>query len=182
MLTHTQTRSGKTFSPHLAPPTIVSPIHSPLAFDIAPLLQAATLAESDGMLDEDEHTEAVDTLDDPPSPRKNKRHRDASPSPPMESTGPPLASTAEPSKTPHRHKKRRARRAAKKATEPSPRTLEMFVQPAVAIETGLNSEQLPAAKGAYSARNQQHTGAKKARGLEEMVAELSFRLVEWDGV
>jgi len=68
--THTkamlQTGSGKMFLPYLGSPSpmVVVPLHTPLLFDITPLLWVASLAESDELLDEDEQTQAAEALDE----------------------------------------------------------------------------------------------------------------------
>lgn len=118
----------------------------------------------------------------------NKRHRDVgaleSPAELPPSKRPRIALNVDTEvPTSHRHAKRRLKRAATRLTNPSPshRTLEKIVQVASPIPTSMETEALPAAKGAYSAINEDYDGAKRLRTVSELVEKKGFTYIPWDG-
>lgn len=82
------------------------------------------------------------------------------------------------------HKKRRLARdkaAIERGQFPSARTTASYINPSIPLPTELVTEELPAAKGGYSALLGEAPGAKKAWLAMQLVEEEGFEYVTWDG-
>lgn len=182
------TCSGRAFNPYTADdPHLAIDIHravSPIRVDIdvADLVQEAVELENEHSLEDD-----LDDLDDvyimpecdPPAPRV---------SPPMtDSKRAAGSSTAEEPGllVPRRHRKRRLAREGQYSEgghQPSARTMKRIRETASTIYTNLQTEALPAAKGAYSALNVKIPEPEQEReySAEELLV-MGFREIPWEG-
>lgn len=169
------TRSGKAFSPWGA--AAIDVICPAQPFSFGPLLRAAESRETE---------EITDSEREPAPPVSNKRRRSTS-TPPMPNRPPTTyqePTPQSPKANNHRHQKRRAKREARVLESgqiPSPSTLQKVGNLAKPIETELDTDKLPAAKGGYGAINAIYAGAKVPQTLEHLTQKLGFTLMEWDG-
>lgn len=86
----------------------------------------------------------------------------------------------------YRNAKRRVsqkKRVQENGHVPSKRTKLEHIQLANAMQADVSIANLPAAEGAYGAKNLTESAASREHEYtaEELVAEHGFRLVEWDG-
>ncbi|KAF5366491.1 hypothetical protein D9615_005847 [Tricholomella constricta] len=184
------TRSGATFSPYE-----IAPIHCAPEFDFAALLQDSVRLECSADHDPGgvhEHPEANPTTPQPLEPVGVLASTVAAPAavtlPERRNclgNEPALPeAAAPPSAASRNHAKRRRKREQKVLHDghaPRAKTYEKYAQPSNPLQTLLNSESLPAAKGAYSAlRATQKSGDQKRWSVAELVSK-GLRLVEWDG-
>lgn len=145
------------------------------SFDFGSLLKLSTALENDSLVESNDE-------DSMPLPHKHPRGSDSPNLPP--SKRPRLDSlSANDTTASNRHAKRRAKRAARRITDPFPshKTLEKIVHASSPITTSLRAEDLPSAKGAYSATNEDYEGAKKVWTVDELVKKEGFTYVPWDG-
>ncbi|KAF8054768.1 hypothetical protein FPV67DRAFT_1460189 [Lyophyllum atratum] len=177
-----ETRSGKAFSPYGS----YFPLLCPPTFELGPLLQQSILEQGDELEDHDGLLMEVDdipTADATPSEPEDERpakvpRLDPTPAAPSYVPRPP---------PPHlspSHKRRWRKREAKFGVEghqPRPNIVEQRVKGAEPIRTELRTEKLPAANGAYVAKNGNPDGAKKVQQVEELLAR-GFDSVPWEGI
>lgn len=165
-LTAPQTRSGATFSPFSS----ADPLPCEQALQFEALLKESIALEgcSTGEAGEDFEESAATECRNPPAAPAAALKRP----PPAEG---PSAS--------RQHRKRRRARDTEKARaghRARAETIATHVRPSAPVQTSLATEDLPAARGAYVAKNETPPGAKKAQEVEDLLAQ-GFEYIAWNG-
>ena len=118
-------------------------------------------------------TPLFQTSNSPPVSCGQKRERSFSPAPPRKK-----------SKNARKHRKKTYTRAGQRERDghiPRPKVVKRNVEAGSSIKTLLDSETLPAAHGAYVAKNTRESGAKK-NYLPEDLDGMGLKEIPWDGL
>ncbi|KAF7318132.1 hypothetical protein HMN09_00321200 [Mycena chlorophos] len=160
-------------------------------FSVAPALRAAVHAESDAQGDEEPLSVPVVDWVNPCRPVRpeaavgqppRKRQRLDGPPVRIDGVGPPPPGPAS-----RAHRKRKQQRQAKVVAEghtPRPAAYARRAVDRAAVQTALDSEELPVEWGAYRAGMadaRELRGSKKARSVDDFL-KLGFQVKEWDGI